>query len=194
MPIIGVIDSQKSGHLAPPTGFYSISSATVDSGGASTITFSSIPSSYKHLQIRAIVKTGRTIATYDGMNINFNSDTGTNYTYHYLYADHRPSFQAGGATSQTAIGLTAIQGNVSISTNIFGVVIIDILDYTNSNKYKTVKTLTGYDNNTTNYLIESALTIQSGLWMSTSGINSISFSGTTNGFIQNTQFALYGVI
>ena len=51
MPILGVIDSAKTGNLSS---YESIQTITVGSGGASTIVFSSIPSTYAHLQIRAL--------------------------------------------------------------------------------------------------------------------------------------------
>ena len=56
----GVVASGISGHLFTPTGRYeSIQTATVDSAGTASITFSSIPSTYTHLQIRGIAKIGR---------------------------------------------------------------------------------------------------------------------------------------
>ena len=66
------------GGLAAPLGDYqAIMTATVDSGGASSITFSSIPSTFKQLQIRAMLKrSGGTAA--DNTNLTFNSDTGSN--------------------------------------------------------------------------------------------------------------------
>ena len=81
MPVLGIIASQISGHLFQPTGAYdSIATSTVGAGGAASIVFSSIPSTYTHLQIRGIVR----ISAIAEMRMQFNGDTATNYSWHEL--------------------------------------------------------------------------------------------------------------
>ena len=58
--------------------------------------------------------------------------------------------------------------------------------FPSNTKYKTVRSLDGYDANGSGYI-----SFNSGLWMSTSPITSISFSLTS--FTDGAQFALYGV-
>ena len=184
----GIYASQISGHLLPTSGFVSL--ATIN-GSGSTLTFSSIPSIYTHLQIRASVQSGRTSNAYDGFNIQLNSDTGSNYAYHQLFADNRPYIASGGASSQTSINVSNIAALYGTS-NVTSALVMDILDYTNTNKYKTVRILTGYDTNQSG-IISGGAGIESGLWQSTSVINSITLFGAINGFTNKTQFALYGV-
>ena len=173
--IVGLLDA---GIPASTNSYESISTVTVGSGGQSTITFSSIPSTYKHLQIRAIAKAS-------GSNFNpkmqFNSDTGSNYSWHYIYGDGSTAVAGAGATQ-------AFIYNSIISTNssMYNAFIIDILDYTNTNKYKTTRELSGQDRNAS-----GEIALWSGNWRSTSAITSIAFSNGT--FDQYSQFALYGI-
>ena len=81
-PILGIYASQISGHLFAPSGAYdSIATTTVGAGGASSITFSSIPSTYTHLQVRITAKGNRGIVI-ENAYLTFNGDSGTNYNAH----------------------------------------------------------------------------------------------------------------
>ena len=178
MPILGVIDSGKSGHLVT-NNYSSISTVTVGSGGASSITFSSIPSTYTHLQLR--------YNTFGTINIalQFNSDTASNYIMHYL--DGNGSAAASGVYGPQGSIYLDLNGNSSATIGIAGVT--DILDYANTNKYKTTRTLVGIDLNGS-----GGIELNSGLWRSTSAITSITLlPDGGNPFKQYTTFALYGV-
>lgn len=167
------------GVVAPLTDYESIATVTVGAGGSSTITFNSIPSTYTHLQIRAISKGDGSTAN---ATFQFNSDTGSNYSWHILYGNGSSALAAGGANA-TFIYL----GTQSATANTFSTEIIDILDYANTNKYKTVRCLTGYENNSA-----GEVGVFSGSWRSTSAVSSIVFSLGTN-FRQYSSFALYGI-
>jgi len=189
-PILGIYASQISGHLFAPSGAYdSIATVNVGAGGASTITFSSIPSTYTHLQIRAIAR-NETAGT-GGLEsiMRYNGDTGSNYvTYHQMFGDGSAAFSGADLTQPTRMYafFNPKDGNTAST---YGAAVIDILDYANTSKYKTLRSLHGYDTNGAGYII-----LRSALWMSTSAINSITFT-TENGsdFSQYSQFALYGI-
>ena len=171
-----------------PTSYESIATINVGSGGASDITFSSIPSTYTHLQIRAISKTNRTSASVDSLKIQFNGDTtGTNYAYHELIGDGA-SVLSDNVTSNAYAAIARTAGNAN--TSFFGGFTCDILDYRNSNKYKTVRTLSGVDLNGS-----GAVFFNSGLWQSFSAITtSIKISPETGTLLaQHSSFALYGI-
>jgi hypothetical protein len=177
--------------LIYPGSYESIASVDVGAGGSSTITFSSIPSTYTHLQIRLIGRTNRSTAAIDQMNIRFNSDSGSNYiTNHYIQGNGTSVF-AGANTSgtlMTVYRLTA-DGAPTLS-GAFGTSVIDILDYANTNKNKTLRALSGQDMNTVN----GEVFFVSAAWMSTTAVNSITITpnvGTL--FNQYSSFALYGV-
>lgn len=168
------------------TSFESIATVTVGSGGASNVEFTSIPGTYTHLQLRVLARDSRAnLGT--NLNIQFNSDTGTNYTSHSLYGDGVGATAIADGASQTSALAMRTAGNNS-STSVFGTGIIDILDYTNTNKYKTTRSLSGYDNNGSGNIY-----LTSGLWLSTNAITSIKLTPVTTPILQYSSFALYGI-
>lgn len=186
-PILGIWASAQQSAAA--TSFDSIATTTVGSGGAASVTFSSIPATYSHLQIRGIsrVNTGGGSATV-GLEMRFNSDTGANYTSnHVLYGTGSSVLAAASATSMD-LGSVVNFPQSSATANSFGVVVADILDYANTNKYKTVRGLGGYDGNDTNGIV----TFRSFAWMNTSAITSITIN-VTRDLAQYSSFALYGI-
>jgi hypothetical protein len=182
--ILGIL-AQTAGAPVSVTGYNSIATVTVGAGGASSITFSDIPQGYKHLQIRWIAREntpGQGDAEFQG---RFNGDTGTNYKYHALFGDGSTPYSAHGGNTFFAAGRGVA---ASIGANIFGVSVMDILDYTNTNKNKVLRILSGWDANGSGYIF-----LYSGLWMNTNAVTSITLFGDTGNFIQNSQFALYGI-
>ena len=173
-----------SAPTAPVTNSYE-SIATVTLGSAqTTISFSSIPSTFKHLQLRFIARSTRVNAG-DYMDIRFNSDSSSIYAKHDLIGDGVGT----GATAQSSVAQMEFNriAGANASSGVFAGAIIDILDYANTSKNKTVRGLVGYDNNG-----EGQIHLNSGLWASASAINAISFT-CNNQWATNTQFALYGI-
>jgi hypothetical protein len=163
------------------TGSYdALATYTVPSGGVSSITFAGIPNNgYKHLQIRG------SFSNSSGSVIRgrFNSDSGNNYSRHYVYGD-------GGSTAagnDANFDYATFGYNAGTAAN-YSASVIDILDYTSTSKNKTVKTLTGSDNNGSGLLV-----LYSSGWYNTSAINSITITSTGSNFTQYSQFVLYGV-
>ena len=192
MPILGILASAISGNLVT-TAYESIATVTVGSGGQSSVTFSSIPSTYKHLQIRGIARSNRSASFANVAAFQFNSDTTkANYwAYHALGGDGS-SVNAFSAAEQNTAG---VWGALSLSNNgpanTFAVFVTDILDYQNTNKFKTTRCLQGLDDNGGTW---GEVKIVSGLWKSTAAINSITIAdNTANNFMQYSQFALYGI-
>jgi hypothetical protein len=156
----------------------------VGAGGQATVVFSNIPQNYKHLQIRIMSKS---ISTNDALDMQFNSDTGNNYSYHDLFGDGGTT-GAGVSAPRTTMPIAGL-GPPSTNTNMFGVAIVDILDYTDTNKYKTVRSLSGMDLNGSGTVV-----LTSNNWRSTSAVSTISlFLRTVAGFGQYSSFALYGI-
>ena len=189
--LIGIIAS--SGGAAAGGDFESISTVTVGSGGASSVTFSSIPSTYQHLQIRCFSQSNR--ATYGISEIRFqvNNDTAGNYMIHQLTGDGSSATSSGIGPSTTYMMDTNGTIGTSVSST-FGATIIDFLDYANTNKNKTTRVLSGVDINGTIAGYGGRVGLFSGLWMNTAAINSIQiFAGVGTNFTQYSHFALYGI-
>jgi len=192
-PILGILASSISGSKAITGSYESIATVTVGSGGSSTITFTSIPATYKHLQIRAISKNNQSATGYGNSTVtaSFNSDT--TYTNYYGHQLNGNGSTANGYANQASgyygeIGLSS-WGN-SGQTSMFAGFVADILDYTNTSKYKTIRYIAGKDGNG-----GGDINFGSGLWMSTSAITSITLYNylTSLNFAQYSSFALYGV-
>jgi hypothetical protein len=149
-----------------------------------TITFSAIPQNYEHLQIRAIGRTNRANTT-DVARITYNGNTGSVYSVHVLNGDGSAT-ESFANTSQTYQQLY-ILGGANAGSNIFGTFISDILDYSNTNKNKTIRQLAGIDNNGS-----GVVALSSGLFQSTSAITSITINAIGS-FVQYSSFALYGI-
>ena len=185
MPIIGVIDSAKSGNLYAAS-YESISTVTVGAGGASSITFSSIPSTYTHLQLRLSAR--EVTGGFDQMYMRVNGDTGANYSKHNVGGSGASGLVYGGSASTSSVSIGVIGGSNQVA-NTFSVSVTDFLDYANTSKYKTIRELGGCDNNG-----DGDIFFNSGLWQSTSAVNTLTFTvGGGTAFSQYTQFALYGI-
>jgi hypothetical protein len=160
------------------TGSYdALASYTVPSGGASTITFAGLPTGgqYQHLQIRGI----GIGSTTDDIVMKINTNTGVKT--HWLLGD---GSSASGTVNNTTANGVYISNN-GIVTTYPTPFVLDLLDYTNTNKYKTLKNLAGRDANGS-----GRVWLSSSLFDTTDAITSITL---TSSFGQYSQFALYGV-
>ena len=187
MIIPGILASSKTGHLWTPSQDYvSISTATVTSGGTASITFSFIPSTYTHLQIRGILQT---TATSGSTYMTFNSDSASNYRLHLLYGTGSAVSAYASGAAGTYIAINDIPGT-SYSSSIFGAFILDVLDYTSTNKNKTTRSLYGFDVNGSG----GEVALGSGVWFGTpAAVNTITLTPSSGNFALYSQVSLYGV-
>ena len=195
MAVVSIKNKLRRGNLLvgntafDPAAMDSIATVTVNSGGSSYIEFTSIPNTYTHLQIRYLARTNRATYGVESFKINVgvsSADTGANYTRHYLLGD---GSSVAAAADTSATYWEGVNDFGTTTGGSFGAGVIDILDYANTNKYKTVRTLGGHDmNNTT----AQRVAITSGLWQSTSAITRIDVYLEST-MAQYTQFALYGI-
>lgn len=168
-----------------PSDFESIATA-VGTGSSGTITFSSIPSTYKHLQIRFLGLQNQFGG--QGVRMRLNSDTGTNYVRHNLLGSGG-AVVATGATTQDHIPVCARSGGLPTSTTIGGVSIIDVHDYASTTKNKTVRVFDGFDNNTASGEID----LTSGLWLNTNAVTSVTLFMDSANWTTASLFSLYGI-
>lgn len=192
MPILGTIASQVPANL-PTSSFESIATAVVGSGGSASIDFTSIPQTYKHLQIRYIAKNDVTTYTdLDSLYISFNGVGGTSYSWYRLEGLWSGTVSSYGLPSTGNIWIGPNLTSSSTWANMFSAGIIEIVDYANTNKFKAVRKLGGATTNGAgNEPGELALT--SGSFQSTSAITSISISKSGSNLAQYSHFALYGI-
>jgi hypothetical protein len=147
---------------------------------AASVTFSSISGAYTDLQL--VVNNTLTVASARFIALQFNSDTGANYSATYLYGD--------GATAASGRGSNdnyARIGNGSGSTSNSAATVANIMNYSNTTTYKTTIGRSSSDTYAIVYL---------SLWRSTSAITSIKvICDTTGGTVFGTgsTFTLYGI-
>jgi hypothetical protein len=182
-------ESSASNSVTPampiPGAYYSLATTTLASA-ASTITFTGIPSGYKHLQLRCLARTTASVDN-DTATVTFNSDVSANYSSHNFRGNGGVLAADGGANASATYIQRFAGGNQSAS--LFGAAIVDIFDYASTTKYKVFKDLGGYDFNGTGNTYLSG-----GLWMSTNPIISITMTPSQGGnWAQYSSFALYGV-
>jgi hypothetical protein len=183
--ILGIIASSGS---AAPSSYESIATVTVGSGGSSSIDFTSIPQTYAHLQLRCFGQSSIPNTSDTDISLFFNGDalsiSDSNYRQHRLFGNGST------ASADTYSGyIISVRVPNSSNTSMFGGGIVDILDYTNTNKYKTVRTLTGNDRNGA-----GSMYFNSGLYIKNlNAITSIKIGLSGSNLNQYSSFALYGI-
>lgn len=161
---------------------------TVTPSGTDLISFTGLGSysAYKHLQLRMTLRNTSGTTAFDGIQIQMNSDTGSNYTVHELRG-----FGGLVGTSATindsGISLSYCYAGGSSGSNIFGALVADILDFNVTTKNKTVRSLSGV------LTSSPVLALESGVWRNTAAITSLQVSGRGRNFASGTRISLYGI-
>lgn len=176
MPIIGILASAITNNLWPANSYESIATVTVGVGGASAVDFGTIPSDYTHLQIRGIGLS----SSAGGFTVQFNNDTSSNYSWHQMWGDGSMANSNNGATQ--SFMYMGFGSGTSSAPNTF---VTDVLNYRNTNTFKTLRGFSGNDTNGSGYV-----QAWSGNWRSNTAITSIK---VTAAFNQHSQLALYGI-
>jgi hypothetical protein len=180
-----LLGTLSSGVAASTSSYESIATVTLGSD-SNTITFSSIPSTYTHLQFRILAKDTAGSVGYH-LEWRFNSDGGANYPSHALQGDGSSATAAGytGLTYGTAVNIIA---TASHNANTYSGVIMDVQDYASTTKNKTVRVFGGYDNNGS-----GVVGLDSSVWLSTSAITSVVFTSDGPNYKSGTSISLYGI-
>jgi hypothetical protein len=169
-------------------GFDSIATYALGSNG--TVTFTSIPQTYKHLQLRIFGKTTRATFRNDNVALRFNGDTGNNYSSHEIIGDNGTGTEANTTASYSMIYYGGNIGSTVMASTSMGVAIIDIFDYTNTNKNTTTRSISGWDEPGGGGLVG----YKSGQWMNTAAVTEIFLRGGEGTQLgTGTRVALYGI-
>jgi hypothetical protein len=186
-PILGIWASAQQ--AAASTSFESISTVTVGSGGASSVVFSSIPSTYTHLQIRYIARTASAAPGSEGDLILVYGDPHAGNGYSHMLRGNGSSASSFNSGAVQYSQYAAFTTSSTQTSNSFGAGVLDVLDYANTNKLKTWRTLGGWDANGS-----GLVSLSSGIHNDTSAITTVGFAvNSGNSFAQYSSFALYGI-
>lgn len=180
------------GGFAGPGDFDAIATITTTADNSNNLQFTNIPQTYKHLHMRAVAVGGVQSAN-DGRgfwySINLNDETEINA--HWL--NGALGSVGSGASSSRPIG-NAMRMNTNTSNSPYGVALIDLLDYTSTTKNKTLRSYSGVVNPFSVYGQLNAVTLHSGLRVTTQPVTTITFVDTAGAsFGPGSSFALYGV-
>jgi hypothetical protein len=163
-------------------------SAITLSAAQSSVEFNNIPGTYSHLQIRILSRDNRA-STQNNIQMIINNDDGTNYTDHYLVGDGSTASSGGTGTGAGTYPVVSVSPGTSSTANIYAISISDILDYASTNKYKTIRSLHGNDQNGS-----GTIRLRSSVWLSNSAITSLRlFPAGNASFVAYSSFSLYGI-
>ena len=171
-----------------PNSYESIATVTVGSGGSSSISFTSIPSTYKHLQLRWLTRSTATGGdNASSLRMKINSSAGT-YNSHGLVGTGTSALAAAFGTNSNGEWNYYAIPNSSVTASVFGAGVIGVLDYTNTSKNTVSRMLAGWDANGS-----GQVSFQSHLWVDTAAVTQLDFTLATGNFAQYSSFALYGI-
>jgi len=153
---------------------------------AADITFTSLgtySSTYKHLQLRLVLRTTRAAAD-EAIVIQLNGDTGANYDWHQILGSG--SSVSSTAANGVAVPRLGVAPANTATANIFGGMVVDLLDPYSTTKNKTIRSFVGFTS--------TWIALHSVLHRSTSAISSIRILGGNGGNIAvGSRFSLYGI-
>jgi len=149
------------------------------SSATSSVTFSSIPSTYTDL---VLVSNFGTTATGEVTGLRLNSDTATNYSMNSIYANSS-NVIVYRRINDIAMNYSAWNGTTATLGGSVG--IYHIMNYANTTAFKTALGRSGDDSPI------SEVTV--GLWRSTAAVTSVTFFVTTTTLKAGSTVTLYGI-
>ena len=179
---LGILSAAGAGGVAG--GSYELISTTILGTSTASVSFSSLgtyAADYKHLQIRVLSRSsldgGRGVLT------RFNSDTGSNYSWHVLLGNGSSVISSAGTSTTFMYG--GIQAISTDTANSYGVFVMDILDPYSTTKNKTIRSLSGVGG--------SRIDLYSGNWRNTNSLTAVTLDPEAGLFVAGSRFSLYGI-
>jgi hypothetical protein len=166
---------------------YELINTQVLSSAAASVTFSSLPTVYSHLQIRYSARGDAGVSNTTFL-VRFNGDTATNYSQHWFYGNNA-AVTYGTGSAQTGIGLITYAANSATASHFTGgVVTIPNYQSTTNNKTLQVSTVTQSTGGPIMVAGQGG-----GAWYSTAAVTSLTLVSGTGNFNTNSRFSLYGI-
>jgi len=181
---LGILATTAGGGAA--AGAYELISTAYPTTGSSSVSITSIPNTYKHLQLRITGGYPYTNQSELEVFMRFNSNTSSIYSWHKLVGDGNSVTSSAGTSLNAMYALILGPGDENAVTSSFGGTVIDILDYAVTTKNKTIRSFGGYHKDTS----MKKVMLYSGLYGATDAISSISINGY---FKTGSRIGLYGI-
>jgi hypothetical protein len=160
--------------------------ATVTLGtAASSVTFSSIPATYRDLIVVMNARSVYSADRSDDLQYRFNADSGSNYSWVNM-AGFDSSTASSSSSSQTSGRIGVLETSSDSNTN-NGVLIFQVMDYCATDKHKTALSRTN--------IARNFVAAHANRWASTTAVTSINvFGNRGSNLAAGSTFSLYGVI
>lgn len=162
-----------------PTPTYDLIASNVLSSSASSVTFSSIPATYRDLivVVQYLSSTGTA-----SLELRLNSDTGANYHRVWMVGDGSTA-SSFSETSATEVFLSSDTGAGTTGEHLS---VIQIMDYSATDKHKTILSRGNR--------ASSGVTAQAARWANTAAVNTVLLRTSSNNFASGSSFYLYGLV
>lgn len=157
-----------------PSTYTPIATQTL-TGATGSVSFASIPSTYTDI----ILTIEGTVGSNCGIQMRFNSDSGSNYSFTRMTGD------GSSASSDRSSNATFMELGYYVTTT-RNMNIVQIMNYSNSTTYKTVL------NRANAQSVNIGAQAYAELWRSTSAINSITINASGN-LASGSILTLYGI-
>lgn len=172
-------------------GAYELISSTVLTSTATSITFSSVPQTYKHLQIRMTARL-TSGSGFQPLRMRFNGAGAATYLMHYLEGNSSVASSGGFTTITDGIRQQGMMAGSATAAGVYGAAVIDILDYASTTKNTTVRTLAGGINTADT---TARITLNSGAWVDTAAVTEIRIAENAGATMAiGTRVSLYGIL
>jgi len=184
--LLGILNSQAAG--AGGAGAYELLETTVLTSSASSVSFTGLGSytDYKHLQIRMLTRGTFSDNGNAPARMRFNSDTSVSYATHRLFGNGSSVFSSN-FVNRDRIQFNDSTPNATAGADAFGAMVIDILDFSNTNKNTTVRALHGA------VASLNHIHLDSGAYFKTDAITSTELINADQNFATGSRFSLYGI-
>ena len=173
--------SMLAGNAAFSPASYDFIAAASPTG--TTVSFTSIPQTYKHLRLHIVGRSSYTAYDQNGY-VNFNSDTGSNYRRRYTLSNGSPPLYPSSGAAAHTWALPDFPGSY-IDSNNFASGVCEIFDYADTNK---ITTLSGFGGYATGGFGQST-----GYWNNTAAVTRIDITIANGNWVSGSHFALYGI-
>jgi hypothetical protein len=169
--------------------YEAIATVTVGSGGAANIEFTSIPATYTDLLVKLSGRSDQLASNGQDIYIQFNNDTGSNYSFTRVYGTGSAAASDSAAASATAARVGRVT-SASSTASTFASNEIYIPNYAGASA-KSISIDGAEENNAT----ASIMVLNAALWSGTAAITSLKIlplAAATN-FVQYSTATLYGI-
>ena len=168
-----------------------ITNTVVGAGGASSITFSTIPQTYQHLMVISSARSQRTSARWDGSNMRFNGESSGNNQSNVTLFNVGAAPTGTGETDGNRVSYLFDSPAADALADQFGASVVYFPNY----RWGEFKKVIGWSasSNSSGSASDYGNTLATGSWRSTSAVTSIYIAAGVTGFVEHSTFTLYGI-